>query len=66
MEQKNGKGYSIRLFCISVDDFPDEEQLKELMRYIATQVNAAPDNSTTLFVEEEQLRWIPEVTVWSS
>ena len=67
VEQKNPRGYNIRLFTLSCAEFPTEESVVQLGRYICEQVNAMPNNNTTMVVDPANYFWIPTADgpVWS-
>ena len=66
VEQKNSKGYAIRLFVIYATEAPSKDNVLKLGAFICSQVNAMPDNATTISVADEMaFFWIPRAAVWA-
>ena len=63
----NPKSYNIRLFVIYCGERPDNENIIKLGNYICQNINATPNNNTTISVIPEQFFWLPEIPkpVWS-
>lgn len=66
VEQKNSKGYAIRLFVIYATEMPSKDSVIKLGSFICCQINAMPDNNTTTTVADEmEFFWIPRGAVWA-
>lgn len=65
--QLNPKGYNIRLFVIPFEEVPTEESVVQLGEHICQNINAAPNNNTTISIIPGQCFWIPteQNPVWS-
>ena len=66
VDMKNTKNYSVRLFCIQVEEFPDDETLYEVAASVCDQLNAAPGNTTMTNVNKDNFFWVQGVTTWQN
>lgn len=57
--QLNMKGYHIRLFQIHCAEYPSEESVLKLGEYICEHINAMPNNTTTISINQVNFFWIP-------
>ena len=66
IEQKNPKGYAIRLFVIKVEGPPPtKDVIVDIGNYICRHINDADNNKTTTKIEEASFFWLPDDAVWS-
>ena len=65
--QLNPKGYKIRLFIIPLAELPAENSVIKLGEYICQNINAMPNNNTTISIQPGQFFWIANNVqpVWS-
>jgi hypothetical protein len=65
-EQKNDRGYTVRLFAIYTEGaLPGNQQLVALGRHIAAHLNAMKGNDATVAVDPNDFFWLPHGAVWS-
>jgi hypothetical protein len=64
--QKNGKGYTMRLFAIpSKLEIQPKENILGLGNHICFAVNNTENNSTNISIDEQSFFWLEGKTVWS-
>ena len=63
-EQKNSRGYSVRMFAMPCREIPTRPAMKELGQEICNNVNTEPGNTTSLEVDPDSFFWHDDIVTW--